>query len=68
MQLQLTLDHGKRHEVLKMADVMDGHVDILEIGYPELITFGLDIVREIHEATPPSSCAWTPRSTTAVRA
>ena len=52
MQLQLTLDHGKRHEVLKMADVMDGHVDILEIGYPELITFGLDVVREIHEAHP----------------
>ena len=52
MQLQLTLDHGKRHEVLRMADYMDGHVDILEIGYPELITFGLDIVREIHEAHP----------------
>lgn len=52
MQLQLTLDHGKRHEVLRMADYMDGHVDILEIGYPELITFGLDVVREIHEAHP----------------
>jgi 3-keto-L-gulonate-6-phosphate decarboxylase len=52
MQLQLTLAHGVRHEVLRMADYMDGHVDILEIGYPELITFGLDVVREIHEAHP----------------
>ena len=51
-QLQLTLDHGKRHELLRMADLMDGHIDILEIGYPELITFGLDIVSEIHEAHP----------------
>ncbi len=37
-ELQLTLDHGKRHELIKMADMMDGNSDILEIGYPELIT------------------------------
>ena len=51
-QLQLVLDHGKRHEIIRMADRMADHVDILEIGYPELITFGLDIVREIHDAHP----------------
>ena len=50
--LQLTLDHGKRHELIRMADLMDGHVDILEIGYPELITFGLELVKEIHDAHP----------------
>ena len=51
-QLQLVLDHGKRHEILRMADRMADHVDILEVGYPELITFGLDVVKEIHEAHP----------------
>lgn len=51
-ELQLTLDHGKRHELIRMADLMADHIDILEIGYPELITFGLDLVREIHEAHP----------------
>ena len=35
-ELQLTLDHGKRHELINMAD----------------ITFGLDPVSEIHEAHP----------------
>ena len=51
-ELQLTLDHGKRHELIRMADLMADHIDILEIGYPELITFGLDLVQEIHEAHP----------------
>ena len=51
-ELQLTLDHGKRHELIRMADLMADHIDVLEIGYPELITFGLDLVSEIHEAHP----------------
>jgi D-amino peptidase len=51
-QLQMTFDHGKRHELIRLAGVMADHVDIIEIGYPELITFGLDLVREIHEAHP----------------
>lgn len=51
-QLQLVFDHGKRHEVLRGADEMAAYVDILEIGYPELVTFGLDIVKEIHAAHP----------------
>lgn len=51
-ELQLTLDHGKRHELIRMADLMADHVDVIEIGYPELITFGLDVVSEIHEAHP----------------
>lgn len=51
-ELQLVLDHGKRHELIRSADIMADHVDIFEIGYPELITFGLDVVKEIHDAHP----------------
>ncbi|MBR1830450.1 MAG: orotidine 5'-phosphate decarboxylase [Atopobiaceae bacterium] len=51
-KLQLVIDHGKRHELLRVFDEMAGHVDIIEIGYPELITFGLDVVKEAHEAHP----------------
>ncbi|MDI9591138.1 MAG: orotidine 5'-phosphate decarboxylase [Acidobacteriota bacterium] len=51
-ELQLVFDHGKRHELIASADMLADHVDIIEIGYPELITFGLDVVREIHEAHP----------------
>ena len=52
MKLQLTLDHGKRHEMIAMADAMADHVDILEIGFPQVITFGLGLVKEIREAHP----------------
>ena len=48
-QLQLVVDHGKRHEVIRVADLLADYVDIIEIGYPELITFGLDIVKEIRD-------------------
>ena len=51
-QLQLVFDHGKRHELIRGADEMADYVDIIEIGYPELVTFGLDIVSEIHQAHP----------------
>ena len=50
--LQLVFDHGKRHEVIDVVDMMADHVDIVEIGYPELVTFGLDLVSEIHAAHP----------------
>lgn len=51
-KLQLVIDHGKGHEVLRMCDEMADYVDIIEIGYPELITFGLGIVKKIHDAHP----------------
>ena len=51
-ELQLVLDHGKRHELIRSADIMADHIDIFEVGYPELITFGLDVVKEIHAAHP----------------
>ena len=52
MKLQLTLDHGKYHEMIRMADIMADHVDILEIGFPQVITFGLGLVKEIRAAHP----------------
>ena len=51
-ELQLVMDHGKRHELIRLTDQIADHVDIIEIGYPELVTFGLDLVKEIHEAHP----------------
>ena len=51
-ELQLVLDHGKRHELIRSADIMADHIHIFEVGYPELITFGLDVVKEIHAAHP----------------
>ena len=52
MKLQAVFDHGKRHELIASAAQLADHVDIIEIGYPELITFGLDLVKEIHDAHP----------------
>ena len=52
MKLQLTLDHGKRHEVLNMVDLMADHVDVIEIGFPQVVTFGLDLVKEIRQKHP----------------
>ena len=52
MQLQLTFDHGKRFELIDAIDRYADCVDIVEIGYPELVTFGLDLVSEIHERHP----------------
>ena len=51
-ELQLVMDHGKRHELIRLTNQIADHVDIIEIGYPELVTFGLDLVKEIHEAHP----------------
>lgn len=52
MKLQLTIDHGKRHEVLRMVDLLADHVDIVEVGYPQMMTFGLSIIEDIRAAHP----------------
>ncbi len=52
MKLQLTIDHGKRHEVINVVDQLADHVDILEIGFPQMMTFGLELIQEIHETHP----------------
>lgn len=52
MKLQLTIDHGKRHEVLRAVDLLADHVDIIEIGYPQIVTFGLSLIEDIRAAHP----------------
>lgn len=52
MKLQLTVDHGKRHEVISVVNQLADYVDIVEIGFPQIMTFGLDLISEIHEAHP----------------
>lgn len=55
MKLQLTIDHGKDFEVLDLVDQLADVVDIVEIGYPQIITFGLGMVEEIR-ANHPDLC------------
>ena len=52
MKLQLTIDHGKRHEVIALVDMLADHVDVIEIGYPQVVTFGLGLVEELRAAHP----------------
>lgn len=52
MKLQLTIDHGKDFEVLQMARALAPHVDVIEVGYPMLVTFGLTMVQKIREQNP----------------
>lgn len=52
MKLQLTIDHGKRHEVIAIVDMLADHVDIVEIGYPQVVTFGLGLIEELRAAHP----------------
>ena len=52
MKLQLTIDHGKRHEVLAIVNLLADHVDIIEIGFPQIMTFGLDLIADIRAAHP----------------
>jgi len=52
MKLQLTIDHGKDFEVLRMVDMLADVVDIIEIGFQQIVTFGLGMVSEIREKHP----------------
>ena len=52
MKLQLTIDHGKRHEVIALVDRLADHVDVVEIGYPQVVTFGLGLIEELRAAHP----------------
>ena len=52
MKLQLTIDHGQRHQVIDTVNLLADHVDIVEIGFPMMMTFGLALVEEIREAHP----------------
>ncbi len=52
MKIQLTIDHGKDFEVLQLVDAMADVVDIIEIGFPQVVTFGLTMVKQIRERHP----------------
>jgi len=52
MKLQLTIDHGQHDQILNTVDQLAEHVDIIEIGFPMLMTFGLELVEKIHTAHP----------------
>lgn len=52
MKLQLAIDHGLRHQILAVAQGVGPQVDIVEIGFPMIVTFGLGLVEEIRELLP----------------
>ncbi len=52
MKLQLTIDHGKYHEVIQIVDTMVSHVDVVEIGFPQVVTFGLGLIQELRKRHP----------------
>lgn len=52
MKLQVTIDHGKDFEVPLLVGQLADVVDVVEIGYPMLMTHGLPLVHEIREKFP----------------
>lgn len=52
MRLQLALDHGKEHELLAVVEEVAPKVDIIEVGFPMIVTFGLELVRKIRDLVP----------------
>ena len=52
MKLQLAIDHGLEHQVLAVAEKVGPEVDIIEIGFPMIVTYGLGIVERIREMLP----------------
>lgn len=52
MKLQLTIDHGKDYEILSYLERVADAVDIIEIGYPVIVTYGLGLVKKVHSKFP----------------
>lgn len=52
MKLQLAIDHGKEHEILAVVEKVAPEVDIIEIGFPMVVTYGLGLVEKIRELVP----------------
>ncbi|MBO7673547.1 MAG: orotidine 5'-phosphate decarboxylase [Atopobiaceae bacterium] len=52
MRLQLAIDHGKEHEILAVVERVAPEVDIVEIGFPMIVTYGLGLVEKIRELVP----------------
>ena len=52
MRLQLAIDHGKDYEILRMLEKVGPEVDVIEVGFPVLVTYGLGLVSQIRELFP----------------
>lgn len=52
MKLQLTIDHGTDEQILDHIEFLGEKVDIVEVGYPILITYGLELVRMLRARHP----------------
>ena len=52
MKLHLTIDHGTDERILEYLEKAGPAVDIVEIGYPVLVTYGLTLVKAIHDRYP----------------
>lgn len=52
MKLQLAIDHGKEHEILRVVQRIAPEVDVLEIGFPMIVTYGLGLVEKVRELAP----------------
>lgn len=52
MRLQLAIDHGKEHEILSVVEHVAPEVDVVEIGFPMIVTYGLGLVEKVRELVP----------------
>ena len=52
MRLQLAIDHGKDYEILNVLEQVAPAVDVIEVGFPVLVTYGLALVGQIREKFP----------------
>ena len=52
MRLQLAIDHGKDYEILNVLEQVAPAVDVIEVGFPVLVTYGLGLVGQIREKFP----------------
>jgi 3-keto-L-gulonate-6-phosphate decarboxylase len=55
MKLQLAIDHGLEDQVLSVVEKLSPVVDIIEIGFPMVVTFGLRLVEEVRALAPTST-------------
>ncbi|OPY54874.1 MAG: Orotidine 5'-phosphate decarboxylase [Methanosaeta sp. PtaU1.Bin060] len=51
-RLILALDVTSRERALALADMLRGHFDAIKIGYPLILSAGLEVVKEISDHAP----------------
>ena len=52
MKLQLAIDHGLEDQILASAEKLGPEVDIVEIGFPMMVTHGLPFVHQVRAKFP----------------